>query len=533
MNIPKKFIGTIQIYYAEDLNEYNELDYSSTISGMYGLTDKSAGVDRDDPIIQKDIIKKSKNERLIFENEFTYHSFRYIGVEFLDKKTEIQIDAYPTYTDVKPMSTFNSSSKELNDIWQSGINTRLNNIHSYFEDCSREKFGYGGDIVALLESHLVTSDVETLLKKVLNDFADDQRSDGGITQTAPYIGIMTNGPSDGAGSLGWQLVFPTIAKTIAQQFNDSKYIQKYQSHFEKHIKYLLGFSYDFIKLCCLGDWGSVNELVTDSGFITSPDQEFCASNMYLLNLIEYFELTKILPLDKALVNQLKEKINAVKEDLIEEYYNTDGSFAKKSQSSYIFALKTNLYKEKNELLVKNLINKIEEENNTFTFGIFGMAWAYQILPEYGYNDIVYEWLLKKEKPSYISMLSDGNHSLSEHFPSERVRHTTSSNHAMFSSYSYWFIKELVGIKEGSDPNHPKILIKPNFNNDLQYMNGSYLSKYGFVKVNWKRLNNSIELEIETPLTLEVDISLEDLKIKNKEKIQNYENHIIKYYYTLQ
>src|SRR5699024_6566960 len=121
-----------------------------------------------------------------------------------------------------------------------------------------------------------------------------------------------------------------------------------------------------------------------------------------------------------------------------------------------------------------------EENNAFTLGIFGMAWAYQILPEYGYNSLIYNWLLKKDYPSYISMLSNGNLSLSEHFPTEKRRQTSSSNHAMFSSYSYWMITELVGIQEDTYNEEYLVQICPDFANDLEFIKGSLLTKYGLV-----------------------------------------------------
>lgn len=530
--VPSEYKGEIALYYAENIDENNELDFSSTISGLYSLSDPAASVDRDDKIIQRDVIRKNKEGNLHYGNEFTYHSFRYVGIEYSNAKTNVELSAYPTYTDVKSIATFDSSSKELNDIWRSGINTRLNNIHSYFEDCSRERFGYGGDIVALLESHLVTSDVEMLLKKVLNDFADDQRKDGGITQTAPYIGIMTNGPSDGSGSLGWQLVFPVLANKIISKFDDSKYVQKFENHFEKHINYLLSFSFDYVRLCGLGDWGSVNESATSDGVISSPDQEFCTSSLYLLMLQEYLNLAESLSLNKELIKKIEKTIVATKESLINMYYHQDGYFASGSQSSYIFAIKANLYKEKNDILVENLIKKIEEENNTFTFGIFGMAWAYQILPEYGYNSLIYKWLLKEEYPSYISMLSNGNLSLSEHFPTEKRRHTSSSNHAMFSSYSYWLIAELVGIHEQVDDKKHAVRICPDFNNDLDFINGSLLTKYGLVKVSWERQDETINLDIVIPLDLEVDINLKNVDVKREEKKESLANNQTRYTYII-
>lgn len=531
--VPSGYQGEIVLYYAENIDGNNELDFSSTISGLYSLSDSAADIDRDDKIIQRDIIRKNKEGTLYYGNEFTYHSFRYIGIEYLSGKTNVKLNAFPTHTDVRSIATFNSSSKELNDLWLSGINTRLNNIHSYFEDCSRERFGYGGDIVALLESHVVTSDVEMLLKKVLNDFADDQRKDGGITQTAPYIGIMTNGPSDGSGSLGWQLVFPVIANKLINKFGDLRYIQKFEKCFEKHINYLLDFSFDYIRLCGLGDWGSINESVTSDGVISSPDQEFCTSCIYLLMLQEYLKLTQSLSLNKELIKELEECIKTTKENLINMYYNQDGYFASGSQSSYIFALKTNLYTRKNNILIENLIRKIEEENNAFTLGIFGMAWAYQILPEYGYNSLIYNWLLKKDYPSYISMLSNGNLSLSEHFPTEKRRQTSSSNHAMFSSYSYWMITELVGIQEDTYNEEYLVQICPDFANDLEFIKGSLLTKYGLVNVSWEKQDKFINLEISTPLDLEVRINLEGVDVTREEKKEDLSNKQIKHNYVIQ
>ena len=135
------------------------------------------------------------------------------------------IQAYSVYTDLASVSRFESSSDELNRLWEVARNTRLNNIHSYFEDCTRERFGYGGDIVALVDSHLYSHDVHNLLKKVFMDFAYDQTPEGGIPQTAPYVGIMTNGTSNGAGSLGWQLVFPVLAAKIEQHYQDAAFVQ--------------------------------------------------------------------------------------------------------------------------------------------------------------------------------------------------------------------------------------------------------------------------------------------------------------------
>src|SRR5699024_12620737 len=93
------------------------------------------------------------------------------------------------------------------------------------------------------------------------------------------------------------------------------------------------------------------------------------------------------------------------------------------------------------------------------------------------------------------MLTNGNLYLSEHFPTEKRRHTSSSNHAMFSSYSYWLIAELVGISEQLDGEKHAVRICPDIDNDLDFINGSLLTKYGLVKVSWEKQDEKRNIEI--------------------------------------
>src|SRR5699024_5152841 len=101
--------------------------------------------------------------------------------------------------------------------------------------------------------------------------------------------------------------------------------------------------------------------ISSDGVISSPDQEFCTSSLYLLMLQEYLNLAESLSLNKELIKKIEKTIVATKERLINTYYHQEGYFASGSQSSYIFAVKTNLYKEKNDILVENLIKKLKKK----------------------------------------------------------------------------------------------------------------------------------------------------------------------------
>lgn len=529
-DIAADFLGQVTFLYAEELNADGTISFDSSISGTYGVTDEEHGIDMSDPIIQKDVIKKNRQEIFHFENQYCYHSFRYVLVNTESYTGALEellsnIQAYSVYTDLASVSRFESSSDELNRLWDAARNTRLNNIHSYFEDCTRERFGYGGDIVALLESHRYSHDVHNLLKKVFMDFANDQTPEGGIPQTAPYVGIMTNGTSNRAGSLGWQLVFPVLAAKIEQYYQDKAFVQEHLPELVKHLEYLLAFDFDYIRYCCLGDWGSVDASIQNKR-IVSPDQEFCSASMYLILLEEYKALFAAHEVSETIMETLGLRIVEARSAIIDLFRNEDGSFASGTQSSTIFALKASLFRDSGEqhALEAKLVQRIHDDAGIFRFGIFGMSWAYSILSELGEDDLIYNWLSRRQEPNYLSMLADGNQTLGEYFPVGTMDVTLkgSLNHAMFSSYTVWMMEKLVGISVKKDRS---IQLVPFFATDLTEVSGSLLTSQGEIEAQWVRTDaNNFMYSVTLPELMSYDLRVEGaFHIINKEIADSGDN----------
>lgn len=495
VTLSPNFLGELRLQYAEEIDEAGNLLFDSTISGRYGLAIPDQGIQADTPVIQQDCIYKTKQDTLVYSNLYTYHSFRYVQVNCESEKAPVQsIIAYPTYTDVAVISDFESSSPELNDLWQAALQTRLHNIHSYFEDCSRERLGYGGDTVALLPSHVATIDARELLKKVFLDFVHDQRRDGGITQTAPYVGIMTNGTSNEAGSLGWQLVLPSLAHALLTTYDESQFVEEHANALSRHLSYLLAFDYDYIKRCCLGDWGSIDE-TAEGLFVKSPDQEFCSAAMYVILLDAYTGLVEKGILREVDLVDVREQIGYAREQIVAEFYDPDaGQFASGSGSSYLFAIRAGLLPN-DQKLYKRLIQLLQERQGIFPFGIFGMSWACELLADRGDQDLILNWLLRKEESSYLSMLTSGNGTLAEHFPGEET-FAGSKNHAMFSSYSSWLMQHLVGIQVVGD----QLTLQPYLTNRVSWIKGSWQTEYGVVTL--ERYGH--QLTLVYPATLSLD-----------------------------
>lgn len=90
-------------------------------------------------------------------------------------------------------------------------------------------------------------------------------------------------------------------------------------------------------------------------------------------------------------------------------------------------------------LVGALVRAIKAEGCVLTTGIFGTSFAFRLLAEYGYSELLERWLLREENPSLLGMLADGNGALIEMFDDPLA----SCDHAMFSSYDQWFYEGLV------------------------------------------------------------------------------------------
>jgi len=75
----------------------------------------------------------------------------------------------------------------------------------------------------------------------------------------------------------------------------------------------------------------------------------------------------------------------------------------------------------------------------------------------------------------------------------------STNHVFLGDISAWMINTLAGINY--DVEHrgfEKIIIKPDYIEDLSWVKGEYKSVKGMIKSEWKREGKKITLEVSIP-----------------------------------
>lgn len=489
----------VKLVYAENINEDNTVNCDSSLAGNVGVVlegvnirfDGGPGAPEHAMQVDEIISKDGENH---YTNKFTYHSFRYVEVSGLKKDDLKSITATYVYTDVDVVGKLETDNSWINKLYDLALKTKLNNIHSVFEDCARERLGYGGDIVALATSNLFMFDLDKMYEKTVIDFRQDQTKKGGVPETAPYMGIQTNGTGEGEGPILWQLAYPYLVYKHYQYYGDKELILDEYEYLRKQMLYLKSIGIEELQDKCLGDHGSSDTKVSFK--VGTPDKKFLACCAYYL-FLQYNRYFAMLAED-MIYKEYEEELVKVKAFIDNNFKNDDGTYGNKSQSSFAFAIFTHISDEP-EKLCKMYVDKIKEDNGYLRSGIFGMMMTFEVLNKYGYDEVIEEWLFKDEYPSIGNMIKEGKIALSEQFDMKNCSH----NHAMFSSYTQWFYQGLAGIRVNDEAiKANKITLKPYFSKKVNQVECTFKTLSGEISSNWKIENGQVIWKFNIPGDIE-------------------------------
>lgn len=495
----------IKLEYSEDFRN-GEMFYDTVLAGSVGekINDFQipGGPGAPERAIQTDVIKCNEGVTY-FENKFTYHSFRYVYLTGCSLDQINKIEAIYVHTDLKQIGNIESEHELYNQLYEAAMQTKLNNVHSVFEDCARERLGYGGDIVALAMSNLYTFDLQAMYKKVIRDFRFEQSKNGGIPETAPYMGIQTNGTADREGPLLWQLVYPYLVNKHYQFYGDKSLLEEEIPYLKKHMDYILSLDLEYVVERCLGDHGSI--LIAGQFRKPTPDKLFLGYCTVLLLLKNNIQILNHLGLDSSFYKKQYDHINEI---ICNKFVHADGTVGEGTQTGYAFALYLELGNK--EKILNKFIKKLEADNYIFNSGIFGMSLSYEVLSKNGRSDIIEKWLLNKNKGTFYEMLKSENGVLSELFVGDHF----SMNHAMFTSYQVFYYKGLAGLYIDDDAiGFNKITLKPYFTHTMNHYSCSVDTIHGKIESTWNKTNNGYEWIIKVPDTIQYQLDLKGYHVK--------------------
>jgi len=420
---------------------------------------------------------------------FTFHGFRYVEVTGIPGKPNLNsLEGLRLNSDVEPTGSFTCSNEMFNRIQEMVWWTQLSNLFSVESDCPhREKFGYGGDIVAASESEILNFNMERFYAKAVQDLADAARTNGGFTETAPFVGLGDEGLGGNSGPVGWGTAHPVLQWELYQYYGDRRILAEQYDSTKRWIALLRSKASDYI----------LDNGISDHESLTPKPRALTGTAFYFLNVKLFARIVDTLGKtnDAIQAEELADKIKAA----FNIRFLRDGRYDLGTQTSQAFALHLGLVPDSDQSSALDLMLKDIEQTHQghLSTGIFGTKYMLNALSDAGRADVAFQIVNQKTFPGWGYMLENGATTLWEHWAlSDDVY---SHNHPMFSSVSEWFYKWLGGIQPAPDAvGFDKIFIKPQPVGDLKWVKTSYNSVRGRIVSEWKRTDSHFTLHAGIP-----------------------------------
>jgi alpha-L-rhamnosidase len=483
----------VNIRYGELLYDSGRVNGMTTVAGhIKEAWNLSGGPGAPKTAYQEDtyILKGGGEE--IFQQRFTFHGFRYIEVTGHTSALSLEsVEGLRISADLEKTGFFTSSDSLLNTIQEMTEWTFLSNVFSIQSDCpAREKFGYGGDIVTAGESYIFNYNMANFYKKTVRDFADDARPNGGLPETAPYNGIDTEGFGQGTGPIGWQLAHPFVLEKIYEHYGDSAFVADQYPVVVRLIEFLQGEAINNLIYHGIGDHVAID-----------PKPDSLTSGAF------YYHIVKLGARFAEILHKPAEqtKYEALAKDIKEAFIQTylqrgTGKLTKApNQITQVFGLYYDLLPDGERLLAFDVLAEqiLEKHQGHIATGIFGTKMMFDVLRQYGRNDIAYTLTTQRDYPGYGYMIANGATTLWEHW--DKSRNQNSKNHPMFGSVSEWFFRALGGINPASQSRaFDPLVIKPQPVDKLQFVKTTHKSLRGPIVSNWEQTASGMKMEVVIP-----------------------------------
>lgn len=431
---------------------------------------------------------KGEGEEL-FTPEFTYHGFRYVEVSS-DRPVQLNrndLTAYFIHTDLEKTGHFSCSNALLNKIWVATNQSYLSNLHSIPTDCpQREKNGWTADGHIAIDLALLNYDGILFYEKWMDDFIDNQRPEGNISGIVPTSGW---GYEDWIGPV-WDAALFIIPDAIERYYGDTRIIYKMYNTCEKYLYYLKSREDESGTVTYgIGDWVY---------YKTQTPTDYTTTCFYYWDNMLMARFAEITGHNSE---PYKKKAGELKEFINKKYFNAETwTYANGSQTSQAVALALSIVPEEYEAKVAEKLNKTVVDNNYFLdFGVLGSKYVPRMLSKHGYAETAYRMATQEEAPSWGNWIRLGFTTLAETWVLSPEFRDASINHIFLGDISAWMINTLAGINY--DVEHrgfEKIIIKPDYIEDLSWVKGEYKSVKGMIKSEWKREGKKITLEVSIP-----------------------------------
>jgi len=434
------------------------------------------------------ILKGGEEET--FEPHFTFHGFRYVQLIGYKKAPDLgMITGKVIHSDMKPSGSFTCSIPLINQLQHNIQWGQKGNFLDVPTDCPQrdERLGWTGDAQVFSMTAAFNYNVAAFFTKWLGDVAADQLPSGSVPHVIPDV---LNGEG---GSTAWADVSTVIPWNMYLVYGDKRILERQYASMKAWIDYMHNMAGDdnlWTESSHFGDWLAFATTNSDyPGATTEKDLIATAYYSYSSGILAKTAL--ILGKDDDAVKYQKLS-DDIKSAFVQEYVTPHGRLVSHTQTAYCLALAF-------DLLPKDLIPKaaayLAQDVKKFghlTTGFVGTPLLCKTLSDYGYADLAFKLLNRKDYPSWLYPVTQGATTIWERWDGQKTDGTfqdvgmNSFNHYAYGAIGEWLYSYVAGINvDPRNPGYKHIILSPHVGGDLTNASADYNSMYGKIKSAWR------------------------------------------------
>jgi len=459
----------IQLRYGENINE------DGTLNKQTSRNAKNTDV----------FILKGQGQEF-YEPHFTNHGFRYVEVTGYPGKPTVQdLEGREVRSDCDIVGDFTCSNELINHIYHCALWSQRSIMQGLPLDCAQrdERLGWG-DAHMQSEFTIYGFDAHRFLAKWCEDFQSQQLDDGALPHVSPRPGVE--------GYPCWSAGYPIVSWYCYLYYGDKRLLAKHYPHIRKYVDYLKQQSTCHIQpRDDSGDWKS---LVVET-----------RGGPLLMSTAFYYYCAKIVADSAAALGYTEDagKYGAMVQEIAASFNNVflrnssrrGYPYGENTQMENLLPLFFDIVPDKaRNKVVSNLIGDIEKKGH-LTTGMIGTKYLMETLYKIGRSDVGYRLLVNEDYPGWAYM-TKGRTTISESWDAK----SGTNNHSGFGGAAGSFLyKVLAGINVDLEhPGFERILIRPYFAKELDYVKASTRTIKGPVESSWRKEDGRTRLTLSIP-----------------------------------
>ncbi len=492
----KDFAGTVKLRHAEVLDMDGEL-YTANLRGA-----KS-----------EDTFVFDGNQGIV-SPQFTFHGFRYVGVEGGDGLPLGAFRALILMSDLEETGNIVTSDRRVNKLIDNIKRSQRGNFVDVPTDCPQrdERCGWTGDANVFAVSACYNYDCSLFFEKWLKDLANDQGDDGSVPMVVPDI---LNSRSTSAV---WADVAVMLPLKLYRIYGDKTVLESQYDSMKRYVDLklsriggsgLIDSGYEF------GDWLALDrdELMPVSG--PGSTDSYFVSNAYftvvLGDMAEAAFATGRAEEGKYYVSRREDLISAMRR----EYFTATGRMACETQTACALAIALGIVPPQfKERVSSALCRNVKNHGNRLTTGFAGTPFLLFALSEGGNHALAAKLLLSRSYPGWLYAVDKGATTVWERWNgilpdgSFSDPSMNSFNHYSNGSVIEFIYRGIAGINCES-AGFKKIVLSPRPAKGLTSVKAKYESVYGTIECGYVYSDGRVKIDVAVPCNTTAHIVLPD------------------------